>query len=577
MRRLKFRPDLLTRIAHRNRQDIVESRLTRREMLKLGLLGASGYLLSQRGLSAWASGGTLESPPVRPFLEELPIPPRMVPVSTLRPYPQTDPLPGEGRTRPHQALRQLPPRTLYETHHTELQHSFHADLPSQTVWGFDGHFPGPTIVARYGEPILVRSFNDLPQTSRGFGVPQVSTHVHNGHHPSESDGFPCDFYPFQIGGAERFADHHYPNMYAGFTTPRFAPFGDPREALGTLFYHDHRVDFTTQNVYKGLVGAYLLFNDRDTGDETTGLHLPSGPYDVPMVFSDKLFDENGVLFFDLFGFDGLIGDRLIVNGKIQPRFQVHPRRYRLRWINSGPSRFLQLFLTDPNNPGATIPFTQISTDGNLLPNSLQVSSVRMSVSERADVIVDFSMFTPGSSILLENRLEQFDGRGPTGEILPAGAGEAFLRFDVTLPPVADDSQAPPYSLLPLPDRESPVAERVFRFDRTGGQWAMNGQFFDCDKPFLFPARDAPEIWTLVNNSGGWDHPIHIHFEEFQILSRNGAAPPESERGRKDTLWLGRNQEVRIYIRFRDFLGRYLIHCHNTVHEDHAMMARFDLR
>jgi len=85
----------------------------------------------------------------------------------------------------------------------------------------------------------------------------------------------------------------------------------------------------------------------DSGDETTGFRLPSGEFDVPMLITDKVFDaRTGLMAFDLFNLDGILGDKFLVNGKIQPRFQVHPRRYRFRWLNTGPSRFHQLFLTD---------------------------------------------------------------------------------------------------------------------------------------------------------------------------------------------------------------------------------------
>src|SRR5260370_10511817 len=123
-----------------------------------------------------------------------------------------------------------------------------------------------------------------------------------------------------------------PFVLAGFTDPQFAATnGDVRESLSTLFYHDHRIDFTAQNVYKGLFGQFLLFNNHDTGDETTGFRLPSGEFDVPMMFADRVFDPNtGRLFFDLFNLDGILGAKFLVNGTIQPFFQLHPRRYRLR-------------------------------------------------------------------------------------------------------------------------------------------------------------------------------------------------------------------------------------------------------
>src|SRR5262249_15772108 len=159
--------------------------------------------------------------------------------------------------------------------------------------------------------------------------------------------------------------------------------GDIREALGTLFYHDHRIDFTSQNVYKGLVGQFLLFNDFDTGDETTGFRLPSGQFDVPMLVGDKLFHSNtGHLFLHLFNRECLLGDKLLVSGKIQPFFQVAPRRYRLRWTHTGPSRWVQFFLTVPNNLGANNTFWQIANDGNLLPKPVLVSSVELGVAER---------------------------------------------------------------------------------------------------------------------------------------------------------------------------------------------------
>src|SRR5262249_61897797 len=147
--------------------------------------------------------------------------------------------------------------------------------------------------------------------------------------------------------------------------------------------------------------------------------------------------------------DGILGDKHTVNGAIQPFFQVHPRKYRLRWLNSGPSRFYELFLTDLDNPAQVNGFTQISNDGNLLPAPVPMTSVRLSVAERCDVIVDFSQFKPGSRIYLENRLEQLNGRGPTDRIKPAGTGDLLLRFDIVLPKVKDPSRVPT-AFRPLP-------------------------------------------------------------------------------------------------------------------------------
>jgi FtsP/CotA-like multicopper oxidase with cupredoxin domain len=72
-------------------------------------------------------------------------------------------------------------------------------------------------------------------------------------------------------------------------------------------------------------------------------------------------------------------------------------------------------------------------------------------------------------------------------------------------------------------------------------------------------------------------------EEFQILDRDGKPPPAWEVGRKDMLGVGdsvfgedNSSKARIFLQFRDWLGNYPMHCHNTVHEDHGMMILFNV-
>jgi FtsP/CotA-like multicopper oxidase with cupredoxin domain len=325
-----------------------------------------------------------------------------VPVSSLSPAPTIAPntAGGEVRAASHQApllnpsMFPFPPPRVYQVRQHAIQAVQSPDLPTQTIWAFDDGFhatsPGPTYRADYGIPQLVRNINALPPVNQngGFGMPSVTTHLHNGHTPSESDGNPCDFYP--IGN---FCDQYYPNVLAGFNSDHPTT-GDINESLSTLWYHDHRVDFTSQNTYKGLLGFYCLFNQFDTGDESTGFHLPSFPqFDIPLAFADKVYDPTtGTLAFDLFNLDGILGDKFLVNGKIQPFFEVQPRRYRFRLLDTGPSRFYEFFLTNLNQLGATNQFFVIANDGNLLPAPVKVNSVRIGVAERVDVIVDFSSF-----------------------------------------------------------------------------------------------------------------------------------------------------------------------------------------
>src|SRR5205814_1955628 len=176
---------------------------------------------------------------------------------------------------------------LYEIHVKEAFQRFHPAIPPTRIWGYDGVAPGPIFHARYGEPIMARFFNELPKNHVGFGMPSITTHLHNGHTASESDGYPGNFHD-----SGTYWDNHYPNILNGFSQDPQTT--DSGECMNTLWYHDHRLDFTAQNVYAGLAGFYLLFDDKDCGDETNtaGFQLPSGEFDVPMVLGDKVFDAD---------------------------------------------------------------------------------------------------------------------------------------------------------------------------------------------------------------------------------------------------------------------------------------------
>jgi len=526
---------------------------------------------------------------------------KLNPVSALDPVQQIAANVGNGEAgrADHQRFVELTSArgkspTLYEmTAKENLEWSFNPAYPKQRIWGFApgdsdapdaATTPGPTLFARYGEPIICRIHNGLPYNHVGFGTPEITTHLHNLHTPSESDGFPGDFYgshPDQRGptlsAAGEFLDHFYPNILAGYD--EYGGIGDPREALGTLWYHDHTVDFTAPNVYLGMAGFYLIFDDLDSGDETKGLRLPSYPYDYPLILQDKRFDQDGRLVFDQFTPEGVPGDKVTVNGKIEPVLNVARRKYRLRLLNGGPTRFYELYLTNKTN-SATYTFTYIANDGNLLPAPLTNQfKVRLGVAERADIVVDFSRFAKGTELYLVNRLEQPDNRGPTKVQAP---GTKILQFKVG-DSVPDESLVPAVlrPLRPIDAAEVAAApQRRWVFSRRNGMWAVNDQFFDVFSPRAEMRKGSAEVWELSNPDNGWSHPIHIHFEEGLILSRsrNGIPVPipPHERGRKDVYVLGPAESMKVLLRFRDFTGKYPMHCHNLVHEDHAMMIRWDI-
>jgi hypothetical protein len=74
--------------------------------------------------------------------------------------------------------------------------------------------------------------------------------------------------------------------------------------------------------------------------------------------------------------------------------------------------------------------------------------------------------------------------------------------------------------------------------------------------------------------------------DFEIVQRNGRAPFPYENGLKDTAYVGENARLELLMTFRPalpvdpnqpVLGKYVMHCHNLVHEDHAMMSEYDLQ
>jgi FtsP/CotA-like multicopper oxidase with cupredoxin domain len=540
--------------------------LTRRELLKCGATAATLTGLLPR--LARGDDGAARSPFVTPpFVDPVPFPALKQPVGSGTAC--LDALRVLGtRASPgtHQFIERpdCGPVEAYEIEVKEGSHTFHPNIPPTTIFGYDGVYPGPTFRARYGTPIMVRFFNELPKNHVGFGIPSLATHLHNGHTAAESDGFPGDYHD-----SGTYWDHHWPNVLNGFST-------DPQtingvsEAMGTLWYHDHRQDFTAQNVYAGLAGFYLLSDTLDCDDEqnTAGLQLPSGPFDVPLVFADKVFDARGQLVYDFFNLDGILGDKYTVNGKIQPYLDVRPRRYRFRLLDGGPSRFYAFALSDGT------PLIQIANDGNLLAAPVKRSVVTCGVAERHDVIVDFSKYSSGTKLYLMNRAEQTDGRGPTGKLLTPGV--PLVEFRVGPFDAPDVSRIPDTLRPPAPiDLSQIVKTRTWEFNRGNGVWTVNGKIFDVNEVRAAIKCNTREVWTFTNGGGGWSHPVHVHFEEYRTLSRNGRRPAPYE-DRKDVAVLGPGEQVQVLFHFRDFVGRYPMHCHNVVHEDHAMMIRFDV-
>ena len=513
------------------------------------------------------------SPAVVPYTTPLYIPPAMTDVGAAAITPNPDP-------SRHQRYDEFPPAHYGVQVQTEGLWNYHPTLsalnpftPTGSVagtgslaWLWNGATPGETLVARYGEPWFVRRVNNLPTTENSllpFGLPYTTTHLHNAHTASESDGWPGDF-----TSPGTYWDHHYGMLYAR---------GNEQEALASLWYHDHMLDFTATNVYAGLSAMATFYDEKDSGDENDknkkALRLPGtyGKYDISVILHDVRFDQFGNPTYNLFDTDGHLGDLITVNRKVSPYLDVEPRKYRFRIYDGGPSRFYELGLSDESE------MFVIANDGNLLEEPVGVTSIVIGPANRHDVIIDFSRYSVGNTVNLLNIMEQVNGQGPTGRRLEGPDRMPVMQFRIKPLEGPDNSRVPDFlRKLPNVNLNEVVAEKEWIFDHDMGLWTINHEFMDPSKVSQAPKQGTAEIWTFRNAGTAWAHPVHVHFEEFQVLEWNGRPPTGVLRSRKDVATIGPGDSARVFYRFDDFLGRYPIHCHNNVHEDNAMMARWDI-
>jgi len=245
-----------------------------------------------------------------------------------------------------------------------------------TIWGFNGLFPGPTIMAKSGRRVSVRHTNELSEN--------LSIHLHGGHVPAVSDGHPTNYIT-----PGSFKDYVYPNQ----------------QLPATLWYHDHTMDQTGRNVYRGLAGFYIL-----TDEFEDSLPLPKGRYDIPLVIQDRTFNADGSLSYSNSGMtriNGFLGQQILVNGTIQPFHYVERRKYRLRLLNGSNARIYEFGLSNNQQ------FTQIGSDGGLLSAPVARSTIVLAPAERVDVIIDFNGVSRGANVVLRN----LNGTGATADVM----------------------------------------------------------------------------------------------------------------------------------------------------------------
>lgn len=387
-------------------------------------------------------------------------------------------------------------------------------------YGYNGSILGPIIRLRTGQQVSIQTENEL-DTATSF-------HWHGLEVPSNVDGGPhSPIAPNQSVNLE-------------FTV---------NQEAATLWFHPHPHGETAEQVYYGLAG--LIYIEDDHSDS---LAIPKeyGINDFPVIIQDRLFDENNQLNYSTaYSPDGTYGDTLVINGTINPYVDVKNEKIRLRLLNGSNARNYQFHLSDDTS------FYQITSDGGFLNEPIPMESLQLVPGERAEIIVDLSSYTMGDTIQLM-----------TGDVpvLTLNVTEETTEEDIPLPTTMN-------TITHTADEVSP--DKKMTFSGMGNMVTIDGKQFDMDRIDLQAKVGETEVWEIENTRhmmGGMIHPFHLHGLQFKVLNRNGAIPPENERGWKDTIALYPGESVQIEVDFPE-KGLFMYHCHLLEHEDTGMMGQ----
>ncbi len=433
---------------------------------------------------------------------------------------------------------------------------FYGGKISQTL-GVNGNILGPTLIMKQNDFVDISVNNNLEETT--------TIHWHGMHVSAANDGGP------------------HTTIAPGTTwNPKFTVL----DRAGTYWYHPHLHEFTNKHVSLGIAGFVLV---RD--DDEAALDLPRkyGIDDFPLVVQTKDFDSNNQIVVPSNN-----DDVLLVNATIDPFLEVPAQVVRFRLLNGSSQRVFRFGLSDNRI------FNQIASDGGLLSKPVPLSRLQLAPGERAEILVDFSGIDGQSLKLMSYAAElpsgiygaQQPGMSPmmtlNGYSPNAMNGTNFEILDFRV--VAQTSnpvKTIPGELVdvtPLLESSSDIT-RDLSFtpaqmgpNQLNGNFLINGQHFVKEVINFSIPLDNIEVWTLTNQSG-IAHPFHIHDIQFYILDRNGVAPPENERGRKDVVLVKPQETVRFITQFTDFANDpvpYMLHCHMLTHEDDGMMLQFEV-
>ena len=399
---------------------------------------------------------------------------------------------------------------------------------SETL-GYNGDYLGPTIRMSRGDLADIKVENTLGENT--------TVHWHGMHIPAEFDGGPRQV--IKAGGT---------------WNPRFTI----DQEAATLWYHPHLMGKTAEHVYRGLAGLFLIEDEYSRSLDIPGEY---GVNDIPVILQDRRIDRDGSFRFSPRMSDvmhGYRGNVLLVNGVYQPELNVSGGTYRFRILNASNSSIYRIRFADGRY------FTVIAGDGGFLPEAVQTDELIVASGERFEILLDI------------------DTEESVRFLTEIYGGDSFEVFSIISDGVLGKKYEHPVSLRPytIRNEDSPDAIRGFTMETRGMRgFTINGKIMNLNRIDEIVSLNSTEHWIITNGGRGrmrLPHSIHVHDVQFKILDINGAPPHPLFSGPKDTILLFPGDRIRIALRFEDYTGIYMYHCHFLEHEDSGMMGQFEV-
>jgi len=426
--------------------------------------------------------------------------------------------------------------------------------------GYNGDYLGPTLRFKQDDNISMHIRNQLEEST--------TVHWHGLHVPAKADGGPA-----QVIKSGDDWNPEFKIMQRG----------------GTYWYHSHALNRTGDQVYRGMSGL-IIIDDED--NQQSGLPSEYGVDDIPLIVQDRQFNEDGT--FRYIGtprdiMTGMFGNTVLVNGTLSAEFNPKTELVRFRLLNGSNARTYSFAFDDQRT------FKLVASDGGLLSKGNDQSTLVLAPSERAEILVDFSDGNPVNLISLSMPdSSPFSARGMMSNMHPMNQERMqILAIEPQSNLSSSETVRAELSTIQRIDQAEAVRTRSFTLSmamgmgmmgRRGGRGRMgggesffiNGEVMDMNRVAVRIRMGDTEIWEVTNDSMMM-HPFHVHFDQFQILDRNGRPPSAEEMGFKDSVKIGPDETVRFIMRFNDFSDAdtaYMYHCHILEHEDNGMMGQF---